>query len=87
MIQTGNFQPVEGSRRFLMTDIDFGSEQFDMVLTFRNLHNLTEEGRRNMNAAAFRALKPGGRFGVIDHTRRHMQAETPRTGGEWTRYT
>ena len=76
-IETGNFQSVEGSRRFLVTDIDFGSEQFDMVLTFRNLHNLTEEGRRYMNEAAFRALKPGGRYGVIDHTRRHMQADTP----------
>ena len=57
--------------------LDFGSEQFDMVLTFRTLHNLTEAGRRHMSEAAFRARKPGGRYGVIDHTRRHMQADTP----------
>ena len=73
VIETGNFQPVEGSRRFLMTDIDFGSGRFDMVLTFRNLHNFNTEGRRNLNEAAFRALKPGGRYGIVDHTRRHMQ--------------
>ena len=75
VIETGNFQGVEGSRRFLMTEIDFGTEQFDMVLTFRNLHNFNDEGRGNLNEAAFRALKPGGRYGVVDHTRRHMQAE------------
>ena len=29
-----------------------------------------------MNAAVFRALRPGGRYGAVDHTRRHMQADT-----------
>ena len=27
----------------------------------------------NMNRAAFAALKPGGIYAVVDHTRRHMQ--------------
>jgi predicted methyltransferase len=45
-----------------------------MALTFRNMHGFTEAGRINMNAAVYAALKPGGLFGVIDHTRRHMQA-------------
>ena len=76
VIETGSFQPSEDSPRFLMSDLDFGSERFDMVLTFRNLHNFTDEGRRNVNEAAFRALKPGGRYGVVDHTRRHMQDDT-----------
>lgn len=46
----------------------------DMALTFRNLHNFTADGRRGMNEAVFKALKPGGIYGVVDHTRRHMQA-------------
>lgn len=46
----------------------------DMALTFRNLHNFTADGRRGMNEAVFKALKAGGFYGVVDHTRRHMQA-------------
>ncbi len=46
----------------------------DMALTFRNLHNFTADGRRGMNEAVFKALKAGGIYGVVDHTRRHMQA-------------
>lgn len=45
----------------------------DMALTFRNLHNFTADGRRGMNEAVFKALKAGGIYGVVDHTRRHMQ--------------
>ena len=32
-------------------------------------------GRANLNAAAFEALKKGGKYAVVDHTRRHMQPE------------
>jgi len=46
----------------------------DMALTFRNLHNFTADGRRGMNEVVFKALKAGGIYGVVDHTRRHMQA-------------
>ena len=28
-----------------------------------------------MNAVVFEALKPGGLYGVVDHTRRHMQGD------------
>lgn len=52
---------------------DFGVRDIDLVVTFRNMHNFTPEGRANINAAVFEALKPGGIYGVIDHTRRHMQ--------------
>ncbi len=48
-------------------------EPLDAVLTFRNYHNFTEEGRKTINEAAFKVLKPGGIYGVVDHTRRHMQ--------------
>lgn len=56
---------------------EFGVEGLDAVLTFRNLHNLNEQGRDSMNRAAFAALKPGGLYGVVDHTRRHMQPDDP----------
>jgi len=51
----------------------FGVNDLDLVVTFRNMHNFTAEGRAAINAAVFDALKPGGLYGVIDHTRRHMQ--------------
>ena len=75
VVETGNFSPVEGSRLYQITDMDFGEGVFDMALTFRNLHNFNEVGRNAINEAVFRALKPGGRYGVVDHTRRHMQED------------
>jgi predicted methyltransferase len=51
----------------------FGVTGLDMVLTFRNMHNFTAAGRAAINSAVFDALKPGGLYGVVDHTRRHMQ--------------
>ena len=52
---------------------DFGLSGLDMALTFRNMHNFTPEGRANLNAAVFDALKSGGIYGVVDHSRRHME--------------
>lgn len=59
-----------------MKPVDFGAKNVDLVLTFRNLHNLTPEGRAEMYKASYAALRDGGKFGVIDHTRRHMAAMT-----------
>ena len=40
----------------------------DMVLTFRNIHNWMDDGQvETVFAAAYRALKPGGIFGVEEH--------------------
>ncbi len=40
----------------------------DMVLTFRNIHNWVWAGmQKQVFAAAFRALKPGGILGVVEH--------------------
>ncbi len=55
---------------------EFGVSDVDLALTFRNWHNFTPEGRRNMNVAVYKALKSGGHFGVIDHTKRHMEPNT-----------
>ncbi len=53
--------------------LNLGVKRVDMVLTFRNLHNFDESSREIMNKAVFTALKRGGLYGVVDHTRRHMQ--------------
>ena len=54
----------------------FDEKGFDAVLTFRNMHNFDAAGRKNINDAVFKALKPGGIYGVVDHTLRHMQPFT-----------
>lgn len=50
-----------------------GVSDLDLVVTFRNMHNFTEQGRNSVNDAVFAALGSGGLYGVIDHSRRHMQ--------------
>ncbi|MEW6998713.1 class I SAM-dependent methyltransferase [Colwelliaceae bacterium BS250] len=39
----------------------------DLVLTFRNLHNWGEEGVKQVFIDSFKALKPGGFLGVVEH--------------------
>lgn len=58
----------------------FGITGLDMVLTFRNLHNFTPEVREMLNDAVYEALRPGGIYGVVDHTRRHMEPTTRENG-------
>lgn len=55
--------------------MDFGISDVDLALTFRNMHNFTPEGRKNVNAAVFQALKSGGHYGVVDHSKRHMEPQ------------
>ena len=66
----------EGARHSTIGPFSLGVENVDAVLTFRNVHSFDAEGRANMHAAVFEALKPGGIYGVVDHTRRHMEADT-----------
>jgi predicted methyltransferase len=54
-----------------ISEFSFGVDGVDAVLTFRNMHNFSSEARGNINRAVFQALKPGGVYGVVDHTRRH----------------
>lgn len=63
----------EGAKFYSLDADSLGVKGLDMVLTFRNYHNFSEEGRRNMNKLAFEALKPGGVYAVVDHTARHME--------------
>jgi predicted methyltransferase len=70
----------EGARFYSLETEGLGVSDVDMVLTFRNYHNFGAEGRAAMNKASFDALKSGGIYAVVDHTRRHMQADTPENG-------
>ena len=67
---------------FDIASVDLEVEDVDLILTFRNLHNLSASARKVVNEAAFNALKPGGIYGVIDHTKRHMQ---PFSAETWRR--
>ncbi len=66
-----------GARLYFLEVSDLGVKNADIVFTFRNYHNFDLEGRMAMNRAAFAALKPGGTYAVVDHTQRHMEADTP----------
>ncbi len=72
---TDNLHRPKGSRVYIVDDFDFGLTGLDMVLTFRNLHNFGADGRARINNQAFKALKSGGLYGVVDHTRRHMESD------------
>lgn len=81
-VEQTNFGRAEGSRRFAIEGLKLNVEDIDLALTFRNLHNFTEAGRAELNREVFRVLKSGGLYGVIDHTRRHMQTDD---GENWRR--
>ena len=50
-------------------------EPVDLVVTFRNYHNFGYDDRMRINKSAFDALKSGGLYGIVDHTRRHIRRE------------
>ncbi len=57
--------------------IDFKMTDADMLLNIRMYHNLPDADRETFNNAAFKALKPGGTYVVITHTRRHGEENGP----------
>ncbi|MDH3239917.1 MAG: methyltransferase [Alphaproteobacteria bacterium] len=57
-------------------NLDFGLTGVDLVLNFREYHNLDPSTRLDFNRAVHKALKPGGYYCIIDHTRRHMEPDT-----------
>lgn len=65
----------EGAPNYILENAAIEVKDADMVLTFRNYHNFGAEGRAAMNQAAFNALKSGGIYAVVDHTRRHMEPD------------
>lgn len=76
------FAPAGQRGLFELGEFSLGVTDADLVLTFRNLHNLTAPSRAHLNNAVFKALKPGGHYGVLDHTRRHNE---PDSSENWRR--
>jgi len=70
------FKPTDAYGIFEIGEFELAVDDVDMILTFRNLHNFPAQSRANINQAAFAALKPGGVYGVVDHTRRHNEPDT-----------
>ncbi len=68
-----NIHRKDGDKLFSMDEFDLGQRDVDIVFTFRNYHNFNYQARMRMNRAVFRALKPGGVYAMVDHTRRHME--------------
>jgi predicted methyltransferase len=74
-IMDDNFEMARGAQRGynVVNSVEFKERNVDMVLTFRNMHNMAPESRKLLNIEVFKALKFGGIYGIIDHTRRHME--------------
>ncbi|MEM1144294.1 MAG: methyltransferase [Pseudomonadota bacterium] len=75
-LDAGGFGERQPSGRFDIAPFSLSVDDLDLAVTFRNMHNFTKSGRDNMNKAVFDALKSGGHYGVVDHTRRHMQSDS-----------
>jgi predicted methyltransferase len=74
ILETGaKIEKPSGELFYAVSNFDLGVDDLDMVFTFRNYHNFNAEGRKAINDAVFDALKSGGVYAVVDHTRRHMQ--------------
>jgi len=67
-------------RRYSLGKLNFGMKDADMVLNIREYHNFNLEDKSKLNKAAFDSLKPGGKYVIVDHTRRHMEQETQELG-------
>lgn len=73
--------PVEASYnreegRYNLGELNIPVNDADVFLNVREYHNFNAADKARLNTAAFNALKSGGRYVVIDHTRRHMAPET-----------
>lgn len=62
--------------RYEIGEINLKDASADLFLNIREYHNLNIADKTRLNTAAFNSLKPGGTYVIIDHTRRHMEAET-----------
>jgi predicted methyltransferase len=61
-------------QKFNIGSIVYDVENADLALSMREYHNLSEEGAKRVNEETYRALRPGGYYCIIDHTRRHMES-------------
>ncbi len=63
--------PNPATRWATVERFELGVNDADMFITVRNLHDYSQESRPVMHKGVLEALKPGGIYAVIDHTRRH----------------
>jgi predicted methyltransferase len=69
-VQVVNF-PLDGSDAV-------PPESLDMVVTFRNIHNwMADDHAAQVFASVFRALKPGGVLGVVEHRGNPLVTQDP----------
>ncbi len=61
--------------RYDIGDINLSVKDADLFLNIREYHNFSREDKARLNKTAFEALKSGGKYIIIDHTRRHMGPE------------
>jgi predicted methyltransferase len=61
------------AKRFDVGDVAYGVTDADLALNIREYHNFDPDGAGRINRATYDALKPGGYYCIIDHTRRHME--------------
>ena len=62
--------------KYDLGNLSFGMNDADMVLNIREYHNFNLVDKTKLNNEAFNALKPGGLYVIVDHSRRHMAVET-----------
>jgi predicted methyltransferase len=67
--------PSEGSSGPFGPSGRWEVEPVDLAVTFRNYHNFSPADRATVNRSVFDALKPGGYYGIVDHTRRHNEPD------------
>jgi len=79
---SAKFKPTDIIGQFDLDEFSLDIKDVDLILTFRNLHNFLPAARAHINNAAFDALKPGGLYAVVDHTRRHNE---PDSAENWRR--
>jgi predicted methyltransferase len=74
------FNRAEG--RYMPGELNFGVPEgtVDKFLYIREYHNFNAEDKARINTRAFDSLKSGGEYVIIDHTKRHMQAENGPNG-------
>jgi predicted methyltransferase len=85
---------AQADRLGKITETTMGAGKFDIappgsadiVLTFRNLHNWMDGGyAEQVVAASFKALKPGGIFGIEEHRGRNDKPQDPKAKDGYVR--
>lgn len=61
------------AKRFDVGDVAYAVTDADLALNIREYHNFDPDGAGRIDRATYDALRPGGYYCIIDHTRRHME--------------